>query len=183
MALALTLPMVGTASAAPTTGSCVVDQADAKRTVHALMNRCSATQILDLFAQAPLGEAPRGTKTISLLPVFEIGGNQLPRSVAFPMTRAQGTLGDSLTFTTKAGQPWVYKNYFFGPDLGGPLVPSVSRIDRKPVHAADFTLDFYGVPLSLHEYRQLTPTVWIGRDIGGGDGPTDTPTGGAIALH
>ncbi len=147
------------------------------------MNHCAATEIQALFEHAPLGTAPQGRKTISLLPIFEIGGKQLPRSVAFPMTRAQGTLGDSLTFTTKNGRPWVYKNYFFGPDLGGPVVRSVSRIDQRPVYAADFVRDFYGVELSRHEYRQLTPDVWLGRDIGGGEGPTDTPTGGAIALH
>ena len=30
-----------------------------------------------LFEQAPLGTAPQGRKTISLLPMFEIGGKQL----------------------------------------------------------------------------------------------------------
>lgn len=192
-ACALTAAVVagaGTTAAVPnpdtSTGArerCVVDPADDARTVDALMNHCSASQILALFEGAELGAVPTGTKTISLLPMFQVDGKPLPDRTARLMTRAQSNLGKTLTFTTRDGGPWVYKDYLWGRDIGSAVVPSVSRIDGKPVYAADFARDFLGVELSRHEYRQLTPGVWIGRDIGGGDKPTDTPTGGAIALH
>ncbi|GAA3956429.1 hypothetical protein [Gordonia caeni] len=182
--------MAGYAAAAPTApGSaepdgkrCVVDPTDDVRTVDSLMRHCTTEQILALFDEAPVGAAPTGTKKISLLPLFQVSGKHLSYPLAQQMTLTQGRLGDTLTFTTRQGRPWVYKDYITGRDAGGPLVESVSRIDQKPVYAADFSRDFHGVELSLHEYRQLTPGVWIGRDIGGGDKPTSTPTGGAIAL-
>ncbi|EGD53752.1 hypothetical protein SCNU_17485 [Gordonia neofelifaecis NRRL B-59395] len=161
---------------------CVIDQTDATRTVASLMSDCSTGEILGLFADAPLGLMPTGTKTLSLLPVFQISGDALPYDSAKALTRAQSVLGDALTFTRRGGQPWVYKNYAWGLDAGAAVTRGVSRVDGRPVYAADFAADFNGYRISLHEYRQLTPTVWIARDIGGGDKPTTTPTGGVIAL-
>lgn len=189
-ALLLLSAVAGSAGAAPSgAGSiepdrrqCVVDPADDGRTVASLMRHCTTEEVLTLFEKAPIGAVPTGTKKLSLLPLFQVSGKHLPYATARQMTLTQSTLGDTLTFTTRHGRPWVYKDYITGRDAGGPIVESVSRIDRKPVHAADFSRDFLGIELSLHEYRQLTPGVWIGRDIGGGDGPTSTPTGGAIAL-
>ncbi|WAC55695.1 hypothetical protein [Gordonia sp. SL306] len=164
-------------------GRCVVAKDDAQETVDALQHRCTSRQILDLFASAKVGDVPTGRKAIALLPAFQLGGRLLPYGVARTMTTAQSTLGDSLTFTTgPGGRPWVYKNYIWGRDAGGPLTPGLSRLDHKPVWTADFSRDFAGVPISIHEYRQLTPGVWIGRDIGGGSSTSSRPTGGAIAV-
>ncbi len=174
----------GTAHAEPQNphDTCVIDAHNDTKTVNSLMNHCGTEQILDFFAGAPLGEAPTGRKNISLLPVFQIDGDPLPYDDAQRLTRAQSTLGKTLTFTTKGDAAWVYKDYFFGRDIGAQLHLSVSRTDGKPAWTADFADDFNGAEISLHEYRQLTPGVWIGRDIGGGSEPTDTPTGGVIAL-
>ncbi|MGB3697992.1 MAG: hypothetical protein WBA05_11225 [Gordonia sp. (in: high G+C Gram-positive bacteria)] len=172
------------ASARPTPPtSCLIDASNDARTVASLMNGCSTEEILALFAKAPVGTRPVGRKTLSLLPVFQLRGDHLPYDAAKAFTRAQSTLGDALTFTTRQGEPWVYKNYAWGRDAGAPVVEGTSRVDGGPVYAADFSRDFNGLQISLHEYRQLTPGVWIARDIGGGSGRTDTPTGGVIALH
>ncbi|AUH68899.1 hypothetical protein ACE11G_07900 [Gordonia sp. PS3] len=170
-----------TASAAPAR-TCVVDPGNATRTVTSLMEHCTAEEILGLFADAPLGVRPLGKKKLSLLPVFQLRGRTLPHEAGKTLTRTQSVLGDALTFTERGGRPWVYKNYVWGTDAGAEVVPAVSRVDGRPVYAADFSADFLGEPVSLHEYRQLTPGVWIARDIGGGSGPTSTPTGGVIAL-
>ena len=93
--------------------------------------------------------------------------------------------GDSLTFGTgPQGQPWVYKNYIFGRDIGGALTLGRSNWDGKPAWTADFRADFVGVPISVHEYRQLTPVVWISRDTGGTQqNPTAAKhSGGAMAI-
>ncbi|AZG44702.1 hypothetical protein D7316_01288 [Gordonia insulae] len=164
--------------------SCVVDPGDRRLTVDSLQHRCSSEQILELFEAAPVGSAPVGKKAIALLPAFQVRGRLLPYDQARTFTTLQNKLGDSLTFTTApGGAPWVHKNYVWGADAGGPLTSGGSRIDGKPVFTADFSRDFGGVPISIHEYRQLTPTVWIGRDIGGGRSTTPPqPTGGAFAL-
>ncbi|NLU84848.1 hypothetical protein HCA44_18925 [Rhodococcus sp. HNM0569] len=137
-----------------------------------------------LFESAPVGEAPTGTKTITLLPVFQLGGRVVGYDNAQALSTAQNELGKSLTFTTTpAGDPWVHKNYVWGDDAGGPFEPGTSRIDGGPAWTANFERDFGGVPISIHEYRQLTPDVWIGRDIGGGSPERSSgPTGGAFVL-
>ncbi|MYR05381.1 hypothetical protein GTV32_03195 [Gordonia sp. SID5947] len=148
-----------------------------------MQHRCTSRQILDLFAKAPVGDAPSGRKAIALLPAFQVGGRLLPYGAARTMTTLQNKLGDTLTFTDgPGGAPWAYKDYIWGRDAGGPLTSGLSRLDRKPVWTADFSRDFAGMPISIHEYRQLTEGVWIGRDIGGGSSTSSRPTGGAIAL-
>lgn len=180
----LTAP--STAHAAPSSigRDCVVRADDKAATVDVLLNRCTSQQIMSLFLSAPLGEAPKGTLSIALLPVFQVNGKAVADDAARAGSRTQNLLGKTLTFTTGAnGGPWVYKDYLWGRDAGGALVRTISRIDRKPVYAADFRADFGGVPISLHEYRQLTPGVWIGRDIGGRSSAKSAgPTGGAFAL-
>ncbi|MBL1079950.1 hypothetical protein JK358_36695 [Nocardia sp. 2] len=155
-------------------------------TVRSLESQCTDQQILDLFAAAPTGTAPRGTKTITLLPLFQTGGSLLPYDTARAFTQMQSTLGSGLTFTTGPQGPWVYKDYFWGQDAGGPLQLGSSSIDGKPAWVIDYSRDFAGIPLSVHNIRQLTPGVWIGRDTGSlGPSPTDPtkPTGGAFALN
>ncbi|MFW0784996.1 hypothetical protein AAFP35_10780 [Gordonia sp. CPCC 206044] len=172
----------------PSGKHCVIERDDAQATVDALQHRCTSQQILDLFLAAPVGSAPTGTKKIALLPAFQVSGRLLPYGQARAFTSTQNEFGDSLTFTRRGDTAWAYKNYVWGRDAGGPLISDSSRIDHKPVHAADFSRDFAGAPISLHEYRRLTPGVWIGRDIGGSSKPSDTseteskPTGGAFAL-
>ncbi|NNG97995.1 hypothetical protein HLA97_12135 [Gordonia araii NBRC 100433] len=149
------------------------------------MNHCTGQQILNLFAAAPLGAAPVGRKPLALLPVMHVRGKLAPYEQARAFTQTQSKFGSSLTFTKgPQGQPWVYKDYIFGRDIGAPLKKGVSTWDRKPAWTADFRADFFGVPVSIHEYRQLTPTVWISRDTGGTekDPRAAKYSGGAMAL-
>lgn len=172
------------AQAVPGGRACVIAEQDKAATVDALLNKCTSQQIMDLFRGAPMGKAPAGKLAIALLPVFQVNGRAIPYDTARSLSRAQNELGKTLTFTAgPGGRPWVYKDYLWGRDVGGALRPGVSRIDHKPAWTADFRADFAGVPISLHEYRQLTPDVWIGRDIGGSDSSRSAgPTGGAVAL-
>ncbi len=166
-------------------GRCVISTTDRDRTVDSLLNHCTSQQILNLFAAAPLGVTPVGRKRLALLPVTHTGARLAPYTLARTITRAQNQLGDGLTFGKgPQGQPWVYKNYFFGPDIGAPLKLGVSTWDRKPAWTADFRADFLGVPISVHEYRQLTPAVWIARDTGGieKDPHAAKHSGGAMAI-
>ncbi|SDJ29913.1 hypothetical protein SAMN05444695_12226 [Rhodococcus triatomae] len=164
--------------------SCVIDENDRAATVDTLLHRCTSEEIIGLFEAAPVGVAPEGTLTITLLPVYQLDGRIIGYDNAQKLSTAQNRLGDSLTFTTgPSGEPWVYKDYVWGRDAGGPVVPGTSRIDGKPAWTADFSRDFGGIPISVHEYRQLTPDVWIGRDIGGvSSARANGPTGGAIVL-
>ena len=171
-------------STAPTRpdGRCVVDAAKPATTVDSLMNHCTGPQILKLFAEAERGAAPTGTKSIALLPVFQFDGELLPYEPARALTRTQNKLGSSLTFARRGDADWVYKEYVWGRDAGGPLTEDASWFDGRPVFTADFSRDFAGLPLSRHEYRQLTPGVWIGRDTMGAE-PAERPGGGAVALY
>ncbi|WLP90609.1 hypothetical protein [Gordonia sp. NB41Y] len=165
------------------TGACVIDPDNTEVTVQSLRHGCSSEQIMDLYLQASAGQAPTGTKTIVLLPVFEVRGKPISYGTAKALTTTQNLLGDSLTFTAGPNNtPWVYKDYIWGRDAGGELVFGDSRIDGRPAWSADFSRDFGGRPISLHEYRKLTDDLWIGRDIGGGQS-TNGHTGGAFALY
>ncbi|MGW0038644.1 hypothetical protein [Gordonia sp. NPDC003376] len=188
---ATVLAAPATASPAPTTppglgtptGACVIAPDNTAVTVQSLRHGCSSEQIMDLYLRASAGDAPAGKKSIVLLPVFEVRGKPISYGAAKTLTTAQNLLGDSLTFTAGTNDiPWVYKNYVWGRDVGGELVFGDSRIDGKPTWSADFSRDFGGRPISLHEYRKLTDGVWIGRDIGGGQS-ADGHTGGAFALY
>ena len=166
-------------------GRCVISSTDRDQTINSLMNHCTGPQILKLFGDAPLGKAPVGRQPLALLPVMHTGGKLAPYAQAKLFTQTQSRFGDSLTFGKgPQGQPWVYKNYIFGPDIGGALKLGVSNWDGKPAWTADFRADFFGVPISVHEYRQLTPTVWIARDTGGveKDPKAAKHSGGAMAI-
>ena len=55
---------------------------------------------------------------------------------------------------------------------------------QKPAWTADFSADFLGVPISIHEYRQLTSNVWIARDTSAERGTRTAAknAGGAMAI-
>ena len=187
LALAGAVAATGSVAAAPPVpdGVCVISQTDRDRTIDSLMNHCTAQQILNLFGSAPLGAAPVGRQPLALLPVMHVNGKLAPYPQARAFTQTQSRFGDSLTFGTgPQGQPWVFKNYIFGRDIGGALTLGRSNWDGKPAWTADFRADFVGVPISVHEYRQLTPVVWISRDTGGTQqNPTAAKhSGGAMAI-
>ncbi|GED97687.1 hypothetical protein [Gordonia crocea] len=182
------LSVVAPATAAPRPvpdGKCVISQTNRDRTIDSLMNHCTGPQILKLFGDAPLGKAPTGRQPLALLPVMHTRGKLAPYEQARAFTRTQSRFGSSLTFTKgPQGQPWVYKDYTFGRDLGAPVKLGRSNWDGKPAWTADFRADFLGVPISIHEYRQLTPQVWIARDTGGVEKNPKAAkhSGGAMAL-
>ncbi|GEE03145.1 hypothetical protein nbrc107696_35910 [Gordonia spumicola] len=187
-AIGVALAPTAVASAAPGApdGRCVIDDRSAATTIDSLMNHCTSQQILDRFRAAPLGELPPvGRYRLYLLPAQtgDDGVDDYQYSKTF--TTLQSKLGDGLTFATgPQGQPWVYKNYITGPDAGGPVVYAPRSFDdRKPVWTADFTRDYGGLMVSTHEYRRLTPTVWIGRDfLGRGTAQKPPSGGGTIAF-
>lgn len=178
----------GVSSAAPAgvpDGKCVVSSTDRNATINSLMNHCTSRQILDLFAKAPVGVTPVGRKPLALLPVMHMRGRLASYAGAKAFTQAQSKLGDSLTFGKgPQRQPWVYKNYIIGSDVGAAITMGTSNYDGRPAWKADFRADFLGVPISVHEYRQLTPTVWIARDTTGTErNPVAAKnSGGAMAI-
>lgn len=120
-------------------GKCVISATDRNRTVDSLQNHCTSTQILDLFARAPLGVTPVGRKPLALLPVMHARGELLPYEQAKAFTSTQNKFGSSLTFTTgPQRQPWVFKDYVFGQDIGAAIKLGTSNWDRKPAWLADF---------------------------------------------
>ena len=188
-AVALGTALAPHAAAAPAPvpdGKCAISKTDRNRTIDSLMNHCTSQQILDLFGSAPLGVLPTGRQPLALLPVMHAGGGKLaPYSQARWFTRTQSNLGDALTFTKgPQGQPWVYKEYIFGRDLGAAIKLGTSAWDGKPAWTADFSADFLGVPISIHEYRQLTSNVWIARDTSAERGTRTAAknAGGAMAI-
>ena len=84
--LAGAAPATAASPTGPTGGSCAIDRNDAARTVPALMTACTGAPIFDLFAHAPLGTLPVGTKKLSLLPVLEHEGRQAPYESARTFT-------------------------------------------------------------------------------------------------
>lgn len=176
-----------TAAPAPVPdGKCVISDTNRNKTIDSLMNHCTSDQILNLFGSAPLGVLPKGRQPLALLPVMHAGGGKLaPYPQARWFTRTQSNLGDALTFTKgPQGQPWVYKEYIFGRDVGAAIKLGTSAWDGKPAWTADFSADFLGVPISIHEYRQLTPKVWIARDTSAERGTHKAAkhAGGAMAI-
>ncbi|MFW0790615.1 hypothetical protein [Gordonia sp. CPCC 205333] len=164
----------------------MIDSHSRDRTVNSLRFHCTSKQIVDLYKNASLGTPPTvGKHRLYLLPVSERNGRLGDYRDAKQFGDLQSNLGDALTFGVgPQGQPWVYKNYITGLDAGGPLVYAPkSFVDHKPAWSADFVRDFAGLPVSTHEYRQLTPTVWIGRDFLGPGSVTSPPRqGSAIAI-
>lgn len=179
------VPTVGPAAARPS-GTCVVDQGDAGTTVDTLMDHCTSAQIVALFDAVDAGQRPpNGRYRLHLLPVQQSPTGLGAYRDAKDFVEMQSMLGDALQFATgPQGQPWVYKHYISGRDAGAPVeyIPR-SFADGEPAWIADFVRDFGGLSVSTHEYRQLTPTVWIGRDfLGPGTAANPPKRGGALAL-
>lgn len=165
---------------------CVVDDHNTQVTVSSLMDHCTSAQIVGLFNAAEAGSRPTSGKyRLYLLPVQQSSSGLSDYRSAKDFVTMQSTLGDALAFTTgPQGQPWVRKHYITGTDAGAPVQYAPrSFADGKPVWTADFVRDFGGISISTHEYRQLTPTVWIGRDFLGPGTAANPPTsGGAFAI-
>ena len=165
---------------------CVVDEHDADATVAALMDQCSSAQIVALFQSADVGQRPpTGKYRLHLLPVQQSPTGLADYRDAKIFVETQSRLGDALQFASgPQGQPWVYKHYLSGRDAGAPVEYAPrSFADGEPAWTADFVRDFGGISVSTHEYRQLTPTVWIGRDfLGPGTAAHPPQRGGALAL-
>lgn len=167
-------------------GDCVIDAHDAAATIDNLRNHCSSAEIVALFGSADAGlRPPTGKYRLHLLPVQQSPSGLSDYQDAKDFVDLQGRLGDALQFTSgPQGQSWVYKHYISGRDAGAPVqyVPR-SFADSRPAWSADFVRDFGGISVSTHEYRQLTPTVWIGRDfLGPGTLAHPPQRGGALAL-
>ncbi|MGB3708746.1 hypothetical protein [Gordonia sp. (in: high G+C Gram-positive bacteria)] len=180
--------LAGSADAQPATpgGNCAVDERSAQTTIHSLMDECSSSQIVELFKAADAGQRPpAGKYRLYLLPVQQSATGLKDYASAKNFVTMQSKLGDALHFTTgPQGQPWVHKEYITGLDAGAPVhYAPRSFADREPVWTADFVRDFAGISVSTHEYRQLTPTVWIGRDfLGPGTATAPPKSGGAMAF-